>query len=87
MGTILGNLGVNTVSFCNNFNIYTKALPAYFVLKVVIYIYENKSIDFNVFLPSTGFLLNLLKFTKVIKIKSFDRINEKTITCIIFIMY
>lgn len=82
LGTILGNLGVNTVSFCNDFNIYTKNLPIYFVLKVFIYIYENKSVVFSVDLPSTGFILNLLKFNKVIKFKLFDRINEKSIACV-----
>ena len=82
LGTILGNLGVNTVSFCNDFNSFTKNLPIYFILKVYIYIYENKSVVFNVGLPSTGFILNLLKFNKIIKFKLFDRINEKSISCV-----
>ena len=27
LGTILGNLGVNTVKFCEEFNIFSKNLP------------------------------------------------------------
>jgi len=36
LGTILGNLGVNTIQFCEEFNLYTKNLPNYFYLKVAI---------------------------------------------------
>jgi len=72
LGTVLGNLGVNTVSFCNNFNLFTAELPIYFLLKVIIYIYDNKSVSFKVFLPSTSFILNLLKF----EIKSLDSTED-----------
>jgi large subunit ribosomal protein L11 len=69
LGTILGNIGVNTIKFCDEFNLYTKNLPSYFLLKVIIFIYENKTIKFNINKPSVGFLLNILKFEKKIKIK------------------
>lgn len=39
LGTILGNIGVNTIKFCDEFNIYTKDLSNYFLLKVIILIY------------------------------------------------
>lgn len=43
LGTVLGNLGVNTNTFCTAFNLFTKQLPAYFSLKVTIYIFENRT--------------------------------------------
>jgi ribosomal protein L11 len=73
LGTILGNLGVNTVKFCEEFNIFTKNLPTYFLVKVIIYILDNRSFKFKVFFPSTSFILNILKFEKIIKVKFFDR--------------
>ena len=64
LGTILGNLGVNTVKFCKDFNEFTKDLPNYFKLYVNIFINENKSFTYNVKLPPVGYLLFLLKKTK-----------------------
>jgi len=73
LGTILGNLGVNTVKFCEEFNNFTKNLPNYFLLKVIIYILDNRSFKFKILFPTTTFILNILKFEKTIKIKIFDR--------------
>jgi len=64
LGTILGNIGVNTINFCDEFNNYTKNLPNYFLLQVKIDIYENKSFKFFIKRSQTGFLINLLKFEK-----------------------
>ena len=82
LGTILGNLGVNTVSFCTAFNLYTKTIPTYFLLKVKISIYENRSTSFIIDAPSTGNLLSLLKFEKLLKIQIHDRVHTKTVLCI-----
>lgn len=82
LGTILGNLGVNTNTFCTSFNLYTKGLPSYFSLKVTIFIYENRTASFIVQLPSIGFILSLLKFNKIIKVRVHDRFHEKTVFCI-----
>jgi len=82
LGTILGNLGVNTVKFCEEFNIFTKNLPKFFFLKVIIFIFDNRSFNFKILSPSTGFLLNLMKFEKTVKIYSFDRFIDKNINCI-----
>lgn len=82
LGTILGNLGVNTVKFCEEFNTFTKNLPKYFFLKVIIYIFSNRSFKFEILSCSTGFLLNLLKFEKTIRIYSHDRYKDKNINCI-----
>lgn len=82
LGTVLGNLGVNTNTFCTSFNLYTKNLSSYFSLKVIIYIFENRTATFIVNLPSIGFILNLLKFNKVIKVRVYDRVHEKTVSCV-----
>lgn len=82
LGTILGNLGVSAANFCKEFNNYTSGLPPYFNLKVKIYVYENRSFSFEIFPPSTGSILKLLKFNKKIKVKSFDRQLDKEIACI-----
>lgn len=82
LGTVLGNVGVNTTNFCNQFNIYTKNLPSYFRLKVEIKILVNNNCLFSVQAPSTSYFLNMLKFDKMIKVRVHDRFNEKTISCI-----
>jgi large subunit ribosomal protein L11 len=69
LGTILGNIGVQTIKFCKEFNDFTKELPIYFLLKVKIIIIENKSFIFSVELPSIGFIISLLKKEENIKKK------------------
>jgi large subunit ribosomal protein L11 len=69
LGTTLGNIGVNTVKFCKEFNEFTKDLPNYFMLRVSIVIIENKSFVFTVSLPSIGFLIYLLKKEETLKNK------------------
>jgi ribosomal protein L11 len=82
LGTILGNIGVNTNNFCDEFNSYTKNLPNYFLVQVQIDIFENKSFKFSIKKSPTGYLINLLKFEKKIKVVHFDRFHEKNIFCI-----
>lgn len=67
LGTTLGNIGVNTVKFCKEFNEFTKDLPDYFLLKVNIIISENKNFTFSVKLPSIGFIISLLKKEETFK--------------------
>jgi large subunit ribosomal protein L11 len=69
LGTTLGNIGVNTIKFCKEFNEFTKDLPNYFLLRVSIIIAENKGFTFFVSLPSIGFLIFLLKKEEVLKNK------------------
>jgi large subunit ribosomal protein L11 len=69
LGTTLGNIGVNTIKFCKEFNEYTKDLPNYFLLKVNISVAENKTFNFTVELPSIGFLIYLLKKEEILKNK------------------
>jgi large subunit ribosomal protein L11 len=69
LGTILGNIGVQTVKFCKEFNEYTKELPLYFLLKVKIIINETKNFTFSVEQPSIGFIISLLKKEEKIKKK------------------
>jgi large subunit ribosomal protein L11 len=74
LGTILGNIGVQTVKFCKEFNDFTKDLPTYFILKVKILIAENKSFTFSVEQPSIGLIVSLLK--KEEKLKKKDGTEE-----------
>jgi len=74
LGTVLGNIGVQTAKFCKEFNDFTKELPSYFLLKVRIIISENKSFSFTVKEPSVGYIISLLK--KEEKIKKKDGTEE-----------
>jgi len=67
LGTTLGNIGVNTIKFCKEFNEFTQDLPNYFLLKVNIVVNENRSFDFTTELPSVGFFISLLKKEETIK--------------------
>jgi len=69
LGTTLGNIGVNTIKFCKEFNEFTKDLPNYFLLRVSIVISENKAFTFTTDLPSIGFLIYLLKKEETLKNK------------------
>lgn len=69
LGTVLGNIGVQTVKFCKEFNDFTKDLPSYFLLKVRIVIGENKNYTFTVAAPPLGFIISLLKKEEKIKKK------------------
>lgn len=68
LGTILGNLGINTAKFCKDFNEFTKELPPYFVVCVRIFIYENRTFSFVVMAPSTTYILNIIKFQKSVQV-------------------
>jgi ribosomal protein L11 len=48
LGTVLGNLGVNTVNFCKDFNSFTADLPPYFTLAVEVTVLGNRSYKFSV---------------------------------------
>ena len=82
LGTILGNMGVNTIGFCTSFNNLCNELPSYFLLKVIINIFDNKSFIFNISFPAIGSILNLLKKERIIKIRVNDRWHDKTIFCV-----
>ena len=66
LGTTLGNIGVNTIKFCKEFNDYTQDLPNYFLLKVNITVLENRTFTFIISLPPVGFLIYLLKKEEVL---------------------
>jgi len=46
LSTILGNFGINTVKFVKEYNEFTKELPDYFLLVVIINVYNDKSYNF-----------------------------------------
>lgn len=82
LGTILGNIGVNTIKFCDEFNSKTINLPNYITLKVIIYIYENKTFKFSIEKPSISHLMNILKFVKKVKIFNKNYLIEQNLYCI-----
>jgi len=74
LGTVLGNLGINAIKFCKEFNEFTKDLPSYFLLKVKILIMEDRSYSFSILPPTTGFLLMFVKVQQsVIILSKFNR--------------
>lgn len=79
LGTILGNLGVNTSNFCVQFNNYTRNLPIYYRLATLIRINENRSFSFSVSKPHVGTILNLLKFNCVVKVREKGLLVDKVI--------
>lgn len=82
LGTILGNVGVNTVKFCDEFNKNTILLPSFLIVKVKINISANKTFTFNIISLSITYMLKLLKFKKIIKINFYDRLIDKEIVCV-----
>jgi ribosomal protein L11 len=82
LGTILGNVGVNSEKFCTEFNKFTLNLPSYIIVKVIIDINENKTFKFFLKNISITYTLKLLKFKHIIKIRVYDRIHDKEIMCV-----
>lgn len=63
LGTVLGNLGVNSIKFCKEFNEFTQDLPSYITLGVSITVMENRSYSFEIVSgPSIGQLVGLLRY-------------------------
>jgi ribosomal protein L11 len=80
LGTILGNVGVNTVKFCDEFNKFTMNLSSYLIVKVKIDINENKTFKFSILSLNITYLINLLKFRKILKKdKEFNCISLKNV--------
>jgi len=68
LSTILGNCGVNTLAFCKEFNEFTKELPNYFLLEVIIIINSDRTYSFLIKEPTIAFLLKLVtKKVEVLK--------------------
>ena len=63
LGTVLGNLGVNSIKFCKEFNEFTQDLPSYITLGVSISVLENRTYNFHIISgPSIGHLLSFLRY-------------------------
>ena len=69
LGTILGNYGVSTLSFCKEFNEFTKTLPNYFFLETEIQINLDKTVKFEIKSPTVSLLIKLVtkNFTIMVK--------------------
>lgn len=79
LGTVLGNLGVNTVNFCKEFNSETADIPNYLKVRVTIEIYSNRSYKFKIGKPTLGSLIDLLSFEKI-SYKQGKEIKQRVIT-------
>jgi len=79
LGTVLGNLGLNATKFCKEFNDLTQELPSYFLLRVAIHIFDDKSFSIEVDTPTVGFILSLLKFERIVKVSG-RTVTEQCIT-------
>lgn len=82
LGTILGNVGVNTIKFCEEFNKKTIKLPSYFTVKVIININDNRTFDFFIENTSMAYFFNILKYKYMTKIRLNNQIIEQEITCL-----
>lgn len=60
LGTVLGNVGVNTVNFCKDFNAATAALPVFYTVPVRIFVYSNRTYSFTIETPTLSSLMQLL---------------------------
>jgi Ribosomal protein L11 len=75
LGPVLGQFGVNTVQFCNDFNNATSGLNLFFdegdddlstfILVVDVHIHEDRTFKFFINKPPVSFLLRMLTGVKV----------------------
>lgn len=82
LGIVLGNFGLNLNNFCNDFNSYTKDLPSYFLLKVRIVVFENRTFSYSCVLASIGYFLRLLSSEVEMEILHNRRLVRKSIQVI-----
>lgn len=65
LGTVLGNLGLNSIKFCKEFNEFTADLPNYITLGVSVTVLLNRTYSFKIISgPTMGQLFFLLKQRK-----------------------
>ena len=69
LGTILGNLGVNSTNFCKEFNTLTQDLPNYLTVSVTVSIFTNKTFKIVINDLPLGKLLGLLKSEQTVMVK------------------
>jgi ribosomal protein L11 len=72
IGTILGNLGVSSIKFCQQFNEVTSDLPNYFVVLTIIEILENNSFNFYIKAPTIGYIISLLRQARRLAVEEDD---------------
>jgi large subunit ribosomal protein L11 len=78
LGTILGNLGVNSTNFCKEFNAYTAEIPNYITLGVTILVYTNRSYKFTINELPLGKLIGLFQHESTVSVQG----KETIINCI-----
>ena len=60
LGTVLGNVGVNTVNFCKDFNNATASLPPFYTVCVRVEVYSNRTYSFEILPPTVNCFVGLL---------------------------
>jgi large subunit ribosomal protein L11 len=58
LGPTLGQFGINIKDFCDKFNEKSKIFENDIILNVLVNLLKNKNFDFDVRLPSVGFMIN-----------------------------
>ncbi len=69
LGPILGQFGVNIMSFCKQFNDNTKKLQKDILLPVIIFLYKDKSFKFYYKKPTISFLVNYVSKSYATQVK------------------
>jgi ribosomal protein L11 len=83
LGIVLGNFGLNLNNFCTEFNLYTKDLSDYFLLKVRIIVFENRTFSFLCTLASLGYFLKLLSMERKREVLNKRSINSATLNMVL----
>ena len=73
IGPILGQQGININKFCTDYNKLTKNYTG-LMIPVRVDIFENKTFNIKLQIPSSSYLLNLFSLNKVITLKNFIKI-------------
>lgn len=82
ISTILGNFGIISSKFCEEYNLFTKNLPNYFFFEVKVIIHTDKSFVFFIEEPSLTFFCRSLCFKKDITIVNNNIREDITINVI-----
>lgn len=76
LGTILGNLGVNSTNFCKDFNTYTSEIPNFITLSVTILVYTNRSYKFSINELPLGKLIGLFQYEVISLVQGTETITN-----------
>lgn len=92
LGPLLGQFGVNTPSFCKQFNEATSIFSSLIknkiiLLSVKIFIYDDKTLGFVITKPQTSFLLKQLRKKLAIPSRSLYIISLEDLFKVVFFKF